>query len=77
MWQSVAQQSAAQQSACAAAILVAEEESQNAERNVDGGVSEGREDSVGNWPRELHVTLWSGIWLQSFFPYPENTREGN
>lgn len=72
MWRSVAQQSA-----CVAAIQVAEEESQNAERNMDGGVSEGREDSVGNWARELHVTLWSGIRLQSFFPYPENTSEGN
>lgn len=59
----------------AADIQVGEEESQNAERNVDGGVSKGSEDSVENWSRELHVTFWSGIQLQSFFPYPENTGE--
>lgn len=28
-----------------------EEESQNAERHVDSGVSEGSKDSLGNWPR--------------------------
>lgn len=65
----------AQQSARPPAIRVGEEESQSAERNVEGGVSEGSEDSVGSWPRDLHVTFWSGIRLQSFFPYPENTSE--
>lgn len=61
------------------AVQVGEEESYNAEKNVDGGrnvdigVSDGSEDSIGNWPRDL-VTFWSKSLVAFFSSYVLRTR---